>query len=305
MARLSSRCSRSIAWTLVSATLAAGTAAAQSFDLFWDTKPFSLDRVKAKVNGPSVPLPHELGASPFTGVARYEGLATCTAVFVDTTARVNKPLLAPAYVLTAGHCVASLGPNEVLIDRAADGRVVFNYFFDSPHRQLPVRVVRVAYATMKGRDLAVLELDALHGDLRRQLIRPLPVSLYSRVTVGDPIVVVSVPRRSSPSEDYLRLAKCRIEGVGRVEVEGSSQPYDAPFNKCRDVLASSAGSPVISFAGRVIGTVGTTIIGDSPPDTSYFSPVAGVTDCFDALGRFSVTEPGCQLDPGTPVQPTP
>jgi hypothetical protein len=147
---------RSIACTLVSATLAAATAAAQSFDLFWDTKPFSLDRVKAKVNGPSVPLPHELGASPFTGVARYEGLATCTAVFVETTARVNKPLRAPAYVLTAGHCVASLGPDEVLIDRAGDGRVVFNYFFDSPHRQVAIRVARVAYATnTKGRDLAV------------------------------------------------------------------------------------------------------------------------------------------------------
>ena len=326
MKRLSGRSGRLIACTLVSATLAAGTTAAQSFHLYWDTKPFSLDRIKAKLNGPSVLLSHELGASPFTGVARYEGPVPCTAVFIETTTRVTKPLLAPAYVLTAAHCVASLDPNEVLIDRPAGGRgrVVFNDFFDSPHRRVAVRVARIAYLTMKGQDLAVLELEATHADLRVQLIRPWPVSLVTRVAVGDPIAVVSAPRRSEPSEDYLRLARCRVEGVARVVVNGSNYVYDAAFNQCRDVLASSAGSPVISFAGRVIGTISATTTGapsesacasghpcnatlekEQKPDTSYVTSVAGVTDCFDVLGRFNLTEPGCRLDPGTQVQATP
>jgi hypothetical protein len=67
--------------------------------------------------------------------------------------RGNRGREAPAYVLTNGHCPEFPGANDVFVDRPAPSnhRVIFNYFADTPGRQLSVPVSRIAYATMKGR----------------------------------------------------------------------------------------------------------------------------------------------------------
>src|SRR6185295_1091209 len=109
------------------------------------------------VGGPSALLPYLSGASPYSGVGRYEGRATCTAFLLDTGVPADGST-APAYALTSGHCPAQTGSNDVVIDSPGVGRVIFNYFIDSERTQLPVAVARTAYSTMKGRDLAVLEL---------------------------------------------------------------------------------------------------------------------------------------------------
>src|SRR5687767_13587358 len=66
------------------------------------------------IGGPSELLSHLGGASPYTGVARYEGRATCTAFFLDTGPLTAQAADAPAYALTSGHCPAFPGPNDVL-----------------------------------------------------------------------------------------------------------------------------------------------------------------------------------------------
>jgi hypothetical protein len=52
--------------------------------------------------GPSVVLSSVNGASPYSGVGRYEGRATCTAFFLATGPPGEDGRDAPAYALTSG-----------------------------------------------------------------------------------------------------------------------------------------------------------------------------------------------------------
>jgi hypothetical protein len=273
----------------------------------------------AVAGGPAVLVSSANGASPYTGVGRYEGRATCTAFLLATVPRTEDPRDAPAYALTSGRCPAALGPNDVLLDRAGVGRVVFNFFSDSERWQIPVAVARTAYATTKGRDVAVLELAVSYRDLVGQLVRPWTVATSPRVAVGDPIVVVGAPLVAAPAEAFLRLATCRSEGVAPFVIEHTWHWFDAPFNRCRDVVTGSFGSPVISVLdGQVIGLINTTTMGAQPltecalahpcepvrggsrsrSDTNYVTPLTGIHACFDLRRRFSIQQPGCTLDPG-------
>jgi hypothetical protein len=275
----------------------------------------------AVVRGPSVVLSYANGASPYSGIGRYEGLERCTAFFVDTaasflSASAPEPVDAPAYALTEGRCASRLDADDVLIDRQGHGRVVFNYFADAEHRQVAVPVVRIAYATVKGRNLALLELSVSYQALIKQVIRPWSVAWSPRTIVGDPIAVVGAPLTVDGKEDFLRLAFCRIDGVAPVVIEHGWQWFDAPFNQCRDVRTGTSGSPVLSVLARtVVGLISTTTAGAerstacalghpcertdagtrSRKNTNYISPVAGIVSCFDRGGRFRIDEPGCPL----------
>jgi hypothetical protein len=280
----------------------------------------------AVAGGPSVLMSSVNGASPYTGVGRYEGQATCTAFFLATVPPTEDGRNAPAYALTSGHCAASLGPNEVLSDGAGIGRVVFNYFADSERWQIAVPVAGTAYATAKGRDVAVLELAVSYHDLAGRLVRPWRVATAGKAIVGDPIAIVGAPLRSHRDEAFLRLATCRSEGVAPFVVEHTWHWLDAPFNRCRDIAMGSSGSPVLSLLDqRVLGLVTTTTAGASPltecaldhpcepmeggvrsrRDTNYVTSLAGISLCFDGRRRFSVDQAGCPLDPGTGPQATP
>jgi hypothetical protein len=58
--------------------------------------------------------------------------------------------------VTNGHCADFPGSNQVIVDRAVvNHRVIFNYFADTVTAQRPVTVRRMAYATMKGLDIAI------------------------------------------------------------------------------------------------------------------------------------------------------
>jgi hypothetical protein len=284
----------------------------------------------AVVRGPSVVLSYKNGASPYSGIGRYEGLERCTAFFVDTAASFlavseTMPVEAPAYALTEGRCATRLDADDIAIDREGHGRVVFNYFADAQHRQVAVPVVRLAYGTVSGRNLALLELGVSYQGLVEQVIRPWSVAWSPRAAVGDPIAVVGAPLTIDGKEDFLRLAFCRIDGVAPVVVEHGWQWFEAPFNQCRDMRTGTSGSPVLSVLARtVVGLISTTTAGAergtecalghpcertdagsrSRKNTAYISPVSGIVACFDRSGRFRRDEPGCPLAE-MPVRPRP
>jgi len=275
----------------------------------------------AVVRGPSVVLSYKNGASPYSGIGRYEGLERCTAFFIDTAASFlagspAEPVDAPAYALTEGRCASRLDADDVVIGGAGHGRVLFNYFADAEPRRVAASVARIAYATVNGRNLALLELTMSYQALVDQLIRPWSVASSPRTLVGDPIAIVGAPLAIDGSEDFLRLAFCRIDGVARVVVEQGWQWFDAPFNQCRDMRTGTSGSPVLSMLARtVVGLIAATTTGAAPgtecalghpcertdagtrsrKNTNYIIPVAGIVSCFDRGGRFHVDEPGCPL----------
>ena len=279
----------------------------------------------AVVRGPSVPLSYVNGASPYSGVGRYDGPARCTAFFLDTAGSFvdpDDPAVdredAPAYAVTAGRCVTGLAGDGVVIDGAGSGRIVFNYFADSERRQLIARVVATAYAEVRERNVALLELEPSYAELVAALIRPLPAVAAPRTAAGDPVAVIGTPLGSPHGEGFLRLAYCRIDGIAPVVVEDRWRWEHTPFHRCRDVGPGSAGSPVLSVIARgVVGVIGATTAGAgeqgrcalghpceradgrtrSRPETHYVSAVAGLGRCFDARGHFDLRAGACPLAP--------
>lgn len=281
----------------------------------------------ARFGGPSVLLSNADGQSPYASIVRYEGRTQCTGVFLATLPSHEDPGSAPAYVISNGHSSDFPGSNDVLPDRPSPPgrRVLFNYFADVPGQQVAVAVSRIAYATMKGRDIAVLELASRHDDLIRRGFNPWSVAAEPPVR-NEPVVVIGAPLMSGTATSFLRLAVCRVDIRTPVVLEYIWHWFDFHGNRCADIRPGSSGSPVISrLTGRVLGLLNTTTIGAvrdtecslnhpceptlrgeiSQPDTSYMTPVAGVDRCFDEDGRFKVLQPGCPLDPGVQMRPTP
>ena len=304
-------------WLLVCfASVASVTGAARSVPTFG-----------APDGGPSVLLSNADGRNPYSGIVRYVGRAQCTGVFVATVSDDEDPGDAPAYVLTNGHCPEFPGSNEVIVNRTAPAshRVVFNYFADTATRQFQVPVVRIAYATMKGQDLAVLELAARYDDIVRSGFDPWPVTL-ALPAPGEPLVIVGAPLTGVADLSFLRLASCRLESRAEVVLEYIWHWFDYFRNRCLDISGGSSGSPVISRrTGGLVGLVNTTTIGAtaysecflnhpceavrggvaSQPNTSYMTPLIRINRCFDERGRFDVVRAGCPLDPGLHVDVTP
>jgi hypothetical protein len=277
--------------------------------------------------GPSVVLSNADGRSPYSSVVRYFGRAQCTGVFVATIPDGDDPGNAPAYVLTNGHCPAFPGSNEVLVNQAAPSahRVVFNYFADVPARQVSVPVRRIAYATMKGRDVALLELAGRYDDVVRQGFEPWRIT-QTRPEHDENVVVVGAPLAASGGPSFLRLAACRLDSRAEIVLEYIWHWFDADRNRCADIREGSSGSPVISRAtGLLLGLVNTTTIGavrytecflnhpcePAPGDvvgrsnTSYMTPLVGVVRCFDEGGQFDVVRQGCPLDTDAQVRAVP
>ena len=261
------------------------------------------------------------GQSPYTGIGRYLGRATCTAVFVTPFDSGEDAGAAPAYALTNGHCPEFPGSNEVLLDRPPiRGQVTFNYFADTTRSQLTVAVTRVAYATMKGHDIAVLELALQHRQLRAQGVEPWPIA-RARPIAGESVAIIGAPGGA-----FLRLSACRLEGQAPLVLEYIWHWYDFFRNRCVGIQPGSSGSPVISRRTRaMIGLVNTTTSGGRPVfseclldhpcepavggesgrvETNYVTPLLDVDACFPG-GWFDVASPGCALDPGEQVRVSP
>jgi trypsin-like peptidase len=277
-------------------------------------------------NGPSVLLSNADGSNAYTSVVRVQARATCTGVFIATTDPDDRAGDdASAWVATNGHCVAFPATNVVVREQPGQGFVVFNFFIDTTSRQVQVPIRRMAYATMKGQDIALVELSARIGELRRAGFEPWRPVL--RVPEPDElVVVVGAPSQRNPQLSYLRLAACPLAGRAAFVYEFTWHWYGFARTRCLDLLPGSSGSPVISRrTGRIVALVNTTNafaepystcqpdspcepVGTGavqPPGTSYATPMIRIDRCFDHIGEFDLNGSGCPLDPGTNTEHAP
>lgn len=277
--------------------------------------------------GPSVLLSNADNSNPYSGIVRYVGRAQCTGVFVATVQDGADPRDAAAYVLTNGHCPDFPGANEVIINRPAPAahRVIFNYFADTTSQHVSVPVARIAYATMKGRDIAVLELAARYREIAGRGFVPWQIT-PAQPAADESVAIVGAPLTGIAATSFLRLAACRLQSRAEVVLEYVWHWFDYERNQCADIRGGSSGSPVLSRStGHLLALLSTSTVGaarytdcflDHPcepvradvvsrTDTSYATPLIGVDRCFDWRGRFDVMRVGCPLDADVQVRATP
>lgn len=258
----------------------------------------------------------------FASVGRIQASFTCTGAWIDGTptgARLDPA--APAYFLAAGHCV-SLDPWIVIRDRAANYTVTLNYFTDTRDAFIGLRGVRVAWSTMKGMDLALIELNATNGDLLARGLTPHRLG----ATASSNLYWTGAPTTFIPTgQAYLRRGTCEALGSTTV-IEGRWTWFDQIRNDCSDLYSSASGSPLFDAdTNAIVGVLGTTTLlsqeggldydcyqnrpcAVSPAgktvvetDTSYASPVAPLRGCFNVTSQFDLALPGCTLDRGSPL----
>jgi uncharacterized protein (TIGR03437 family) len=254
----------------------------------------------------------------FTGVGQFRAALTCTGSLIDPSGLGASD--AKAWLLTAGHCI-SLEPYGVIRNQPLTAQVQFNFFVDTPERRVTVRTRATGWSTMKGVDLALVELSATLGDLAAQGIRPLRLA-PSEPQAGRAVFWTGVSGSPIPPDlQFLRLGRCTVGN--RVQlIEGSWIWNNDLSNDCPDLYAGASGSPLFDAAtGEVIGVIGTStllnfeqgpdydcqvnrpcMIGPEGPvmerDTSYAAPVQGIPRCFDQANALDPERPGCPLDPG-------
>ena len=261
------------------------------------------------------------GAERFRPVGRLKASSQCTATLVTPPGRPSGAAPeARALVLTAGHCVGLLPANEVRIDQDAPRNWTFTpaYFVDTvdQHRSFPVTSTR--YATMKGVDLAVLELEATYADLAVIDVRPMEISA-APPSDDTSIEAVHLPVTGVPSDQqYLRRSFCRTAAPTDL-AEGQWVWRGTSPNDCAGVAGGSSGGLVVQRDGnRVASVLNTTVetsvsgvckvgrpceIGSGGavlrPGTSYAIGASALARCsLDDIG-----EPSCPLDPGRGVAP--
>jgi hypothetical protein len=249
-------------------------------------------------------------AERFKPVGKLSAFLQCTATLI---AGAHPPASStPALILTAGHCAGRFGANDVQIDVPAPGTWAFTpaYFIDTRNQHQSFRVRRTVYATMKGVDLAVMELDATYGDLANLGVHPM--RLYAtQPTPTTAIQIAHVPIVGIPvNEQFMRLSNCYAD-TRRPIFEGFN-PWlwnEAVPHICQGIRGGSSGSPVVlQNQVEVIGVLNTTVapqyIGCGPDrpcelegkaglvreGVSYYIPVDTIAQALSADGSLDLSK---------------
>jgi hypothetical protein len=265
--------------------------------------------------GPAIPLADlpDAAALPFAGAAMVDVGGGCSGVLVRPG---GDPVPdAPAYALTNGHCIDLLPPSEVRRDARARGTVTFGWPGGPLDETAEVSSVR--WASMKGTDLAILELDRTLEDLQAAGVPAYPIALEPRGP-GTHVAIVGAPVPEDDTDRQLRLAVCAL--LPPVDlVEDRWWWHGFPRDDCAGIRHGSSGSPVLDLAtGELVGLVNTGTEGSegrsdcmfdrpcevamgaavSREDAVYGPSVAGLAACWGADGRFTGPGDACPLDPG-------
>ncbi|MBB3226028.1 hypothetical protein FHW69_000618 [Luteibacter sp. Sphag1AF] len=201
------------------------------------------------------------GAQRFRAVGQLVGHLHCTASLVAGTATPSPDT--PALVLTAGHCAARFGGNDVMVDQPAPNGWQFTpaYFFDTKDRHHPFAVDRILYATMKGVDVAVLQLRGTYGDMEKLGITPMHISQTAAVPEVT-VELAHIPVMDVPGDElYLRHSVCHAGAHHRIYEDDPPWIWpDAGTIDCARVAQGTSGSPlVLKDASEIVGVVNTMV----------------------------------------------
>jgi hypothetical protein len=263
-----------------------------------------------------IDLPAHEGNDFYRSIAQFTGSSACTASFIKTS---YNPA-APAYLLTAGHCVQNpadpASANRIMVETSVEETAGypfvarFNYFHDTQDNTLSIPVSSIAYSTMKGVDLAVLQTAKTIGEMKAMQLEPF--ELDNAVPAKNMPIIVS---GTLLGQGALTLARCNT-GLTTDVVENYWHWYNLISNNCQGVSTVSAGGPVfadtpsrpliaMTNTTNVAGTGDTCYwanpcaVGDDGPlvqsNTNYAAPVAGLSECFDDSGKFALGRHGCPL----------
>jgi hypothetical protein len=284
-------------------------------------------RLSSGDSGATAATPGELfrqsqaGGTSLTAVGRTKGLPqACTAWLLETGA----PPEAKAHAVTSARCVGQVDVGSVWADEAvADASVEFNAIAPSTTTGQPDLVAApietVEWASVRGTDLAVLQLGSTYEELAGRGVRP--IDAVAALEEGAEILIAGVPVAGlDPDGQYLRGSRCQVGATADI-LEAGLLGIDAQASDCAGILQGSAGSPAFNKAGDAVAMVTTTTIGatqatDCAPglpcqvsddggisvegDTSYMVPVAALAACFQA-GEFTLGGDCALEDPATVV----
>lgn len=244
----------------------------------------------------SVLLYNDKGQSHhWTGVGRLETPGHCIATLLDT--RIKGEAKGPAYILTAGHCIDQKH-TTILSNMPIEGKITFNHFdpgtpplmktdndlYDELYNELhydlyedlyqslyyalsnneavysakEYQLKTVNWSSMRGVDLAIIELNAPLDALIKNGIQP--ISFGPRLENGTDLMLVG-----APAGQYLRLAACQLESSTIDVIEGDWVWRNTLKNRCKGVAGGSSGSPLLDRSSNtIIGVLNTTT--DSSPN---------------------------------------
>jgi S1-C subfamily serine protease len=237
-------------------------------------------------------------------VERYSGVVSFARAGTGFVLETHGQEDSPAYVLTNGHCIDSyMSPREIRVDQEPtthrDAVFFFEFAASEPpqHQTRTIAVSKIAYATMKGTDIALCELDATYGQIvgewgiKAWEIDPRPGK------AGEPVEVVGIPFVGlDPLAACLSRTTCLHRWACEIEktvdlregtMRSATSDSDSFFwydeyrhNQCHIVVGFS-GSPLISLSrGTVVG-IANTGAGEAGQLPSPFpgGPVESQKDC--------------------------
>lgn len=234
-------------------------------------------------------------------IGQFEGDLTCTGVYIKTSENAN----APAYILTNGHCVNNQwDDNKIIVNQDyTNAKITFKVMEDVPaSQQVSFSTKKIAYGTMKGRDIAIVELNATNADLKAAGIEPINIA-DAAPAEGTEIRTYGFPLKFD--KKVLRQTSC-VQQQKKDIAEFIWLWFDAYTNQCTNIYSGSSGSPVIAdFNQGVWGLVNTTTTGattacelGSPCEwtntgitlknsTNYVMDITDLKACFGKDGFFN------------------
>ncbi|NWA24281.1 trypsin-like peptidase domain-containing protein [Pseudomonas gingeri] len=225
-----------------------------------------------------------------SGVGRLAD--NCTATLIDTRYR-HEATAQPAYLVTAGHCVSSnqkrIITDKIIANKVMDFRIEFNYFGDTIDQIKTYTLKKINWSSVRGIDLAVIELEASLTELIDAGIQPL--SIGSRPEPGSAIAIIG-----APGEDFLHQSFCTLAPTkdGYINNDGESRILLNSLNaQCRRIGRGASGGPIVEReTGKVVGVL-YGAIGESDVYGSAIQPLQG---CFTS-GQFDPSITRCSLFP--------